>query len=340
MNNYSLIQKFLHQLVLSSEFILRSIYEIEKILYKPSLKKNNSIFVTGLARAGTTVLMRNIYSSKEFASLTYDDMPFVLTSNLWNLFKKEEIKYQERSHGDGILVNQSSPEAFDEVFFRAFCSKDYIFQDKLIKHKLDNNILNEFIKFQNLIIHRYKKKRYLSKNNNLILRISSLCKELNSSEFIIIYRDPLAHSSSLLTQHKRFLNSDKFTKNYMKWLGHHEFGITHKPFELENEYSKLTDKMSINYWLCKWIEYYSHVLDLVRDGCKNIILVSYEELCKDKNVWKNLCNKINIQETESEFHSKNKNKNENIKSDIFYYTKALQIYDQLKNYSFANSRTR
>ena len=76
------------------------------------------VFVTGMARSGTTVLLNAIYESNSFASLTYQDMPFILSPNLWSKINKDgfEIKKQERAHGDGISKNTSSPEAFEEVF--------------------------------------------------------------------------------------------------------------------------------------------------------------------------------------------------------------------------------
>ena len=38
---------------------------------------NHQIYVTGLARAGTTILLNTIYDTKKFASFTYRDMPLL-----------------------------------------------------------------------------------------------------------------------------------------------------------------------------------------------------------------------------------------------------------------------
>ena len=86
MNNYTAIQRFLHRSVLSSQFIREIIFDVEKSIF---LKKDNNfydnhVFIAGLARSGTTTLLNAIHQSKEFASLTYDDMPFILAPNFWD----------------------------------------------------------------------------------------------------------------------------------------------------------------------------------------------------------------------------------------------------------------
>ena len=59
MQNYSGIQKFLHDFVLSKKFINKSLFELEKIIYLKEKKITNQshIFVTGLPRSGTTSLL-------------------------------------------------------------------------------------------------------------------------------------------------------------------------------------------------------------------------------------------------------------------------------------------
>ena len=54
----------------------------------------------------------------------------------------QQAEFHERAHGDGILINTESPEAFEEVFWRTFKDSD---QDTRIKFK---NYVN-LIKFKN-----------------------------------------------------------------------------------------------------------------------------------------------------------------------------------------------
>ena len=118
MQNYNFTQKFLHDLVFKYTFINKSLFEIEKFFYlkKDNLGNNSHVFITGLPRSGTTILLNFIYSSGEFASLKYSNMPFIFSPNISKLFYRKNIGKKERLHGDGIYYDLDSPEAFDEIF--------------------------------------------------------------------------------------------------------------------------------------------------------------------------------------------------------------------------------
>ena len=64
MQNYNLIQKVLHDLLLSNKFINKSLYEIEKIIFLKNIdiKNESHIFISSLPRSGTTSLLNFIYS--------------------------------------------------------------------------------------------------------------------------------------------------------------------------------------------------------------------------------------------------------------------------------------
>ena len=126
MNNYSWLQQKLHQLALSSQFMREVTFDVEDSAITINQTDDNHVFVSGLARSGTTILLNTIYESDEFASLSYQDMPFVLAPNLWSKlsFSKQDIELLERAHGDGIKVSIESPEAFEEVFWMTFTEDD------------------------------------------------------------------------------------------------------------------------------------------------------------------------------------------------------------------------
>ena len=148
MNNYSLLQRFLHRTVLSSQLMREIMFDVEQSIFlkKDDLFEDNHVFVAGLARSGTTILLNAIYQSNQFASLTYDDMPFILAPNFWAKIssRKSHGELQERAHGDGIRVSTNSPEAFEEVFWKTF---------------IDNSIIDDelFIKFISLILKKNNK---------------------------------------------------------------------------------------------------------------------------------------------------------------------------------------
>ncbi len=101
-------------------------FDIEKAMHGgdcPDATNGQHVFVSGLARSGTTLLMRMLHDTDEFASLTYRDMPLVMAPNLWRRLSgafQKSMARQERAHGDGLQVDYDSPEALEEVFWRTF----------------------------------------------------------------------------------------------------------------------------------------------------------------------------------------------------------------------------
>ena len=70
------------------------------------------VFVCGLARAGTTILLETLARHPQLASHRYRDDPFVFTPMLWNAFlarlPSERKTPAERAHADGIVVTSDS----------------------------------------------------------------------------------------------------------------------------------------------------------------------------------------------------------------------------------------
>src|SRR6056300_363387 len=132
MQNYSNIQKFLHDFLLSKKIINKSLFELEKIIYlkNKDIIDQSHVFITGLPRSGTTSLLNFLFSSDEYTSLKYRNMPFVLSPNFSKLFNKKNTPKKERVHGDGIVFDINSPETFDEVFFNN--------DEEFVKHELVN----------------------------------------------------------------------------------------------------------------------------------------------------------------------------------------------------------
>ncbi|MDE3235110.1 MAG: sulfotransferase [Bacteroidota bacterium] len=305
-SDYNQVSRFLHWMALAHPAILESSFLIEESLFKKQVRDtlHNHVFVTGLARAGTTILMRTLHDTGSFISLTYDDMPFILMPNFWHILKRgrgKDNSYTERAHGDGILVNTESPEAFDEVFWKVFLNDQFIQEDKLLQHEITKDVIKKFKSYLGLILLRQhsnvEEKRYLSKNNNNILRIQSLATAFPMSSFLLVFREPLQHAKSLLDQHKRFCKMQKenrFVLRYMNWLGHYEFGLGHRTFNFETTTSfQETDTLSLNYWLEVWKNYYTYALTL---NSPNILPVCYEDLCTSPEfVLKELFSKLHVE---------------------------------------------
>jgi hypothetical protein len=294
--DYSALDKLLHRLALGSPALAETMHDIERGMFLKTAPADDGrhVFVAGLARAGTTILMREIHRTGEFGSLTYADMPFVLAPNLWaGISGKGRTAgvRRERAHGDGIEVDFDSPEALDEAFWRVFDGDSYIGADALIPHRPDAVLIDRYRDLIRLALRRTGKARYLSKNNNNILRLGALAPAMPAAVFLIALRQPLPHAASLLAQHQRFLAADRFTCQYMTWLGHHEFGATHRPFRFD---APLTgDPMCLDYWLKAWIAAYG-ALEAAATASPNVVFAPYEALCRDPAVWKAVAARIGV----------------------------------------------
>jgi len=257
------------------------------------------VFVTGLARSGTTVLMRALFESGQFCSLTYRDMPFVLAPGLWSrIAGRAEREATQRAHGDGVMVDFDSPEAFDEVFWRIFCGADYIRADRLLPMHADAATIEKFRRYVALIQRRHDRGRYLSKNNNNVLRLASIVEAFPAARILVPFREPLQQSYSLLNQHRRFLardRNDKFAVRYMRWLVHHEFGADHRPFEWGLSVAQGRSPDTLDYWLAQWVGVYEQVLRAVEQHRENARLVSYELLCSQPELhWRRIADFVEL----------------------------------------------
>ena len=298
---YSFGSKILHHISLGAPFVGEALFDLEKSLYaskSPEVSADKHVFVCGLARAGTTVLMRRLYESEQFCSLTYRDMPFVLAPNLWRRSSKHFWKSketQERAHGDGLMVNYDSPEALEEVFWKTQCGSDYIKEDCLVPMSADEGVLQDFRTYVSLVMRESTGKRYLSKNNNNILRLRSIIEAFPQATILIPFRKPEQQVYSLLHQHQRFTelhSTDHFASKYMTWLVHHEFGADHRPFRFEQSEPQAGDPAKFEYWLNTWVNTYTSILDRLPPQA---LLVCYETLCSESEmVWKNLAERIDV----------------------------------------------
>ena len=240
MNNYTIVDKIFHNFIFSNKFIQKSLYEFHRRLFKNANNFNqNHIFITGLPRSGSTVLLYFFYETELFASLTYRDMPFVISPRL-NFFSKKNIDKKERLHKDGLKFDLDTPEALDNVFFR-------IFDEQEINLELENYIGS--------ILTKYKKKRYLSKNNNILEKLDLIIDKLEKVIILVPFREPKNQSYSLYKQHLNFIElhkKDKFSLKYMNDLGHFEFGNNHQSWF---EPLSFSNPLDINYWLEQWFIY-------------------------------------------------------------------------------------
>lgn len=199
------------------------------------------IYICGLARSGSTVLLETLAAHRDCATHAYKDFPLVLTPYFWNWFLDRSRKGGEagveRAHGDGITVTPDSPEAVEEPVWMAFFPE--------LHNPLRSNVLDadtaapEFERFYRQHLRKMlwlrQGRRYLAKGNYNVTRMEYLLKLFPDARFVIPVRDPVTHIASLMRQHKRFCvlhRQNERALRYMQHVGHYEFGLDRRPINI------------------------------------------------------------------------------------------------------------
>jgi len=121
----------------------------------------------------------------------------------------------------------------------------------------------------------------------------------------------------------------------MNYLGHNEFGLSHKPW---NNPIHFNDLNKINYWLEQWNLFYEFIYKKFR-FYKNCYFVIYEELDNPNNVEK-ILKKLNLEKDKKidlKFFRNSNKKELNIKYDKNIFDKSQLLYQnfiQLEQISF------
>ena len=253
------------------------------------------IYITGLARAGTTLLLNLLASHPRLTSFKYCDYYGAFTP-FWadRLFRAAGVGTagkQERAHADGVLVNAYSPEAMEEILWMQFF--DYL-HDPAVNNAVERQTSHpEFEAFYaatltKLLLARGGE-RVVSKNNYNITRIAYLAKLYEDARFVIAVRHPVAHVASMARQHQRNLAhfSSPVHRQYLRNAGHFEFGPERIPITLDAEKTQHIQRLWdegrdaegwAEYWNAIYAWTYEEVLshDALATRC---LVVPFEHLC-------------------------------------------------------------
>ena len=285
------MNKIIHRIVFKQPVFNKLFYEFEK--KETENLDFKCIVISGLARSGTTSLLRELVKNDLTCSLTYNNMPLILAPKMQKLlcyFSGTAVKEVERSHQDGIMINTSSSEAFDEVFFQVYEGDSYTFKNHL--NEYESKYLNSYIEFIRHFLVINNRNIYVTKNNNHILRLPQI---IASEEFkiLITFRDPLTHAASLEKQdliHSNLQKKDSFSLDYMNYLGHFEFGLNKKYFNFKYARVNILNYEGNDFWLAQWINYYEYIIMLTKKY-EGINLINFDDWCSKDEL---LLNKITL----------------------------------------------
>lgn len=292
-NRYGLLDRLVHRIAFATTWAQRGTADLEQHMFKKEIAARElgpPVLITGLPRAGTTILLEMLAQLDTFAAHTYRDMPFVLCPMLWDRISKpfqRNAAPQERAHGDGMQLSLDSPEAFEEMLWKRFFTSHY--RHACIEPWVHCND-EEFVEFfdnhmRKIVALRARKKptanRYVSKNNLNIARIPAIWTAVPEAIVLAPFREPLQHAASLLRQHQRFLamhQEDAFARRYMAGIGHYDFGSNLKPINFDNWFANrsVDEATRIGFWIDYWIAAYRHLL--ANAGDERLHLICFESL--------------------------------------------------------------
>lgn len=255
------------------------------------------IYIAGLARSGTTILLELLAEHLNVATHQYRDFPPIFTPWLWDRWlarvpeKKESAS--ERAHGDGIAVTSRSPEAFEEPLWMAFFehSHDPEHSDVLARDTSNPAFEAFYAEHIRKILAIRGGKRYVAKGNYNIMRLAYLQTIFPDARFILPVRDPVWHIASLMKQQVLFEAGEKAhprALDHLRRVGHFEFGRDRRPVHTGD--NKAIDQIrtlwanghEIEGWARYWATIHTTIAEqLAADDTlrRATQIVRYEELC-------------------------------------------------------------
>ncbi len=257
------------------------------------------IYISGLARAGTTILLEILAQHPAVGTHQYRDYPFVLLPYWWNWFVRyaetKAVVPQERAHGDRIVITPSSPEAMEETIWMAFFPELHNpARSSVLDRGTENQAFEAFYRtnIAKLLLVRGAE-RYVSKANYNISRLAYLQRMFPDARFIVPIREPMSHVASLMRQHRRFtegLASNPKGREHLRRIGHFEFGPDRQPIQVGPPGSSTEIAMlwahgeEVRGWARYWATIYGFVADQLEHEPElraAVQVVRYEDLCRD-----------------------------------------------------------
>lgn len=254
------------------------------------------IYVTGLARSGTTILLELLADLPSVTTHRYRDFPPIWTPYLWNSFlelvPKRDMRPRERPHGDGIEITPDSPEAMEEaIWMRHFAD----LHDPRVSNRLGratrNDAFAEFYRrhIRKLLLVRGGQ-RYVAKGNYNVSRLGYIQELFPDARFVVPVRHPVSHIASLMRQHQVFSRGQEAhaeSRAYLRRVGHFEFGLDRAPVNMggAGAMREILLRWDAGDELGGWAAYWSHVYGSLRDQLdlderlrESVLIVRHEDL--------------------------------------------------------------
>jgi hypothetical protein len=265
-----------------------------KLLVMDDTPIEKPVYICGLARSGSTILLETLAARPGVVTHRYQDFPFLFTPYWWNTLLKfapwRGLFKRERAHGDRILISTKSPEAMEEMLWVAFFQGLHSGRPETLT--TENSVFDKFYRehIQKLFLVR-RGRRYVAKGNYNITRMSYLARLFPDARFIIPVREPVSHVVSLMRQHDRFLAAGKKSARvtrHLSQVGHFEFGLNRIPIHTGDEecfqdvQRAWAEGEEIRGWALYWDAIHRYIyqqLEAKPELRSRALIVPYEDLC-------------------------------------------------------------
>jgi hypothetical protein len=261
-------------------------------------KIENPVYVCGLARAGTTLLLETLYRTGNFAAHSYRFYPYIDVPVIWDRWLRlskggRTPEPRQRGHLDLLDITPDSPEAMEEMIWMYFFPRAH---DSAVTNVLGSAAprpaFDSYYKDHiRKLLHICGKDRYLAKGNYNLTRISYLLSLFPDARFVIPVRRAEAHIGSLMKQHYLFTKieqADPRAKRYTRRVGHFEFGLNRMPINCGDGAAVAEIQRcwaggdEIHGWALYWAMIHRYIHDAILSDDKispRVKIVRYEDLC-------------------------------------------------------------
>ncbi|MFX0049009.1 MAG: sulfotransferase [Candidatus Hermodarchaeota archaeon] len=291
------LTKFFSSFKKLSYFLAR----IETLLSHGDINKlsiDKPIYIVGLARSGTTIILEMLSKHPFLATHKYRHLPMPYFPHRFSRIIDQSrffTKPRERVHKDGIIVTRESPEAVEEIFWQDFFNSTHNEEiSNIMSATMSNPNFEQFYRdhIRKLLINQ-RCSRYLAKNNYNITRFEYLNKIFPTAKFLLIIRNPINQIASLIKQTRLFIEMEKEFPLLIDWhklTGHSEFGHHQKCIntgdtELIYKIRRLwkNENTYVKGWAYYWSSIYNYVMNLLEENKKikeSTLIIRHEDLCE------------------------------------------------------------
>ncbi len=280
--------------------MLRRLGVLETRMLEDQLPEvDRPVYVTGLARSGSTILLEMLNWQPGVVTHRYRDFPMLHVPVLWNGFldraSRQPSVPRERAHRDGIVVTRESPEAFEEVLWMSFFPHLHDpQQSSIVSSDTSRPDFERFYRdhIRKLLMLRGGQ-RYVSKGNYNITRLEFLLRLFPDARFVVPVRNPYWHVASLMKQHHLFTAGQRRHPRATAHLtrsGHFEFGPHRRPIHtgdaeaVQRVQACWREGREVEGWARYWSMVYDYVADRLAANptlADATLVVPYETLCRN-----------------------------------------------------------